>query len=139
MRTFLISLLSLASSLHALWPLQEDALIIQIKTQKTSNAGMPFYVFVKPTTFAQFIKEDYQQIVAEKVQSGNLQEGFAMTCLIPGETQLLTFPMKERQSFALYCLLSSPGKEWKYFIDAEGPSHIKILLGQNEIQTTSRF
>lgn len=110
---------------------------IQVKASEKANHETPLYIFVKAVSFTQFLRDDYHQIVEEKLKddSAFLQTG----CVVPGETKLFQFDTPEKESVAVYCIFTKPGQDWKYFIDAEGPRNVKILIGENEIQSTSRF
>ncbi len=110
---------------------------IQIKALKKANHNTPFYVLVKPSSFADFLKADYHKLVEEKLT--NESQFLEVACIIPGQTELLQIKTPEKDAIAVYFLFTTPGDEWKYFIDKEGPRKIKILVGDNEICATSRF
>jgi hypothetical protein len=114
-----------------------DTTLIQIKTKEMANHGTPFYVLIKPCSFTQFLKDDYYKIVEEKLSDDS--QFLSVSCLMPGDTKLLEVKTPEKEALAVYCIFTKPGDEWKYFIDAEGPRKIKILIGNSEIEATSRF
>ncbi len=114
-----------------------DKTFIQIKAPEIANHNTPFYVLVKPTSFTEFLKDDYHKIVEEKLKDDS---GFlGIECIIPGDTKLIQVKTPEKEAVGVYFIFTTPGHDWKYFIDAEGPRKVKILVGDNEIQAASRF
>ncbi len=134
MRCFLICISFILFSFDFLG---SDQTFIQIKAKETANHTTPFYVLVKPTSFAQFLQDDYHKIVEEKLTDDS--KFLQVACIIPGDTKLIQFKTPEKESVAVYCIFTTPGRDWKYFIDAEGPRKVKILIGEDEIQSASRF
>ena len=119
-----------------LWAEEKETLIL-IKAPKEANSHTPFYILIKPASFTQFLHDDYYKIVDEKLK--NQTPFLHVSCIVPGETKLISFKTKEKEAVALYCLFTKPGEEWKYFIDGEGPRKIKMLIKENEIGFVSRF
>jgi hypothetical protein len=115
---------------------ETNTLTLQIETVKSTNQGTPFYILLKSTDFAEFLREDYQNIASLVSLPSDDPNHLASICIIPGTTKTIKVKTFKDKSTAIYCLFTYPGEGWKYIIDTEeGPQKVKILLGEHEIKS----
>lgn len=114
---------------------ETNTLTLQIATSRKTNGGTPFYVLLKATDFAQFLREDYQEIASAISFPDENPAHLATLCLIPGSAKTIKIKKPKDKSIAIFCLFTYPGEIWKHIIDnVDGPQKIKVILGENEIK-----
>lgn len=117
-----------------------NVLTLQFVTNKSTNHGTPFYILVKSSEFAQFLKEDYQTIANLVAQPVEDPSHLASMCVIPGTTKTIKIKTPKEKSSAIYCLFTNPGEVWKYMIDhEEGSQKIRMELGEHEIKSIDKL
>lgn len=114
---------------------ETDTLTVQIETTRRTNGGSPFYVMLKGTDFAGFLRDEYQGIADSISFPDEKQTNLATVCMIPGTTRTVKVKKEKDQSVAIYCLFTYPGEIWKHILDnEEGPQKVKFILGESEIK-----
>lgn len=113
-----------------------NQLSIEIRSSRSTNAGLPFYVFFQFTDFSHFLVDDYQTI-ATLISTWQDDPTTHLTLpLIPGATKKLTVNVPRNMSTAIYFLFTDCGNEWKHLIPSEEGCHsVVIELGDHEISS----
>lgn len=117
----------------------DNATTFQVKTIETTNNGIPFYAVVKSTELSQFLGESYHKIATQTMLEDPESSSLETLCFIPGSTQTFKVPNPDHKPLAIYFIFTHPGEEWKYLINEDNITKVKILLGENEIKSINKF